>query len=155
MAPMTAHPAAPIAQPDTAELASRLRFSVTRLARLLRQQSDPGLTPTQLATLATIQRSGPMPIGALAEAEQVGAPAATKVVDKLHAAGYVDRVADQGDRRVKRVAISRAGDELLATLRARKTAWLTTRLADLTPSDLAALADALAVLEQLVAPREP
>ena len=30
---------------DTAELASRLRLGVTRLARKLRQQAEPGLTP--------------------------------------------------------------------------------------------------------------
>ncbi|MCU1356607.1 MAG: transcriptional regulator, MarR family [Acidimicrobiales bacterium] len=137
---------------DVDGIASHLRFSVTRLARLLRQQSDVGLSPTQLAALATIDRIGPMPIGTLAEVEQVAAPTATKAVEKLHAAGYVDRIADGDDRRVKRVAISPDGARLLATVRARKTAWLTTRLADLRADELATLADAVAILERLVAP---
>jgi DNA-binding MarR family transcriptional regulator len=136
---------------DGSDLAGRLRFGVTRLARLLRQQSDAGLSPTQLATLATIERIGPLPIGALADAEQVGAPTATKVVDKLHAAGYVERVPDAEDRRIKRVAVSPAGRQFLAELRARKTAWLTTRLGELSPDDRATLAAALPVIEQLIA----
>lgn len=135
-----------------AEVAARLRYGVTRLARVLRQQSDTGLTPTQLAALATIARCGPMPIGALAEEEQVGAPTATKVVDKLHARGYVDRVADGDDRRVKRVALSAAGETFLSDVRDRKTAWLSTRLAELPDTEVAVLSEALTVLEHLAAP---
>lgn len=136
----------------TEDVAGRLRFAVTRLARLLRQQSDVGLTLTQLTALATIDRCGPLPIGALADEEQVGAPTATKIVDKLHAAGYVERQDDDADRRVRRVAVSPRGDELLRQIRARRTAWLSTRLADLSDGELAALTEALAVLERLAAP---
>ena len=71
--------------PTTEDLAASLRFSVTRLARLLRQQSDAGLTPTQMAALATVDRCGPLPVGTLADEEQIGAPTATKIVEKLHA----------------------------------------------------------------------
>lgn len=136
----------------TDDVAGRLRFAVTRLARLLRQQSDVGLTLTQLTTLATIDRRGPLPIGALAEEEQVGAPTATKIVDKLHAAGYVERRNDDVDRRVRRVAISPRGEQLLRQIRARRTAWLSTRLADLSDTELHVLTEALAVLERLAAP---
>jgi DNA-binding MarR family transcriptional regulator len=147
-------PAMTPVHPDTdtaADLAGRLRFGVTRLARLLRQQSDAGLSPTQRAALATIARCGPMPIGALAEEEQVGPPAATKVVDKLHAAGLVQRLDDPEDRRVKRVGATENGHDLLAELRARKTAWLSTRLAELTPADRHTLTDAVEILERLTA----
>jgi len=131
------------------ELAARLRLGITRLARILRQQSADGLSPSQLAALATIERSGPMPIGTLADVEQVAAPTATKVVEKLVAAGLVERVSDGEDRRVKRVAVTAEGHRFLARLRARKTAWLTTRLAELPAEDVAALAGAVDVLERL------
>lgn len=137
---------------DTQELASALRLGVTRLARILRQQSEAGLTPTQLAALATLARSGPMAVGTLAEVEQIGAPTATKIVDKLHTAGLVERAVDPEDRRVTRLSVSDAGHDLLAATRARKTAWLTTRLADLSPAELATLADAASLLERLTAP---
>ncbi len=64
MAPVTSTPTL-ATRPQ--QLAEGLRLSVTRLARLMRQQSDTGLTPTQLAALATIDRCGPMPLRALAE----------------------------------------------------------------------------------------
>ena len=136
----------------TGPTADRLRLAATRLARILRQQSDAGLTPTQGAALATIQRSGPIPIGALAEVEQVSPPTATKAVDKLYSAGLVERVTDPTDRRVSLVSITPSGNQLLAEIRQRKTAWLTTRLADLDPHERDALAGVVAVLDHLTSP---
>ena len=140
---------------DATQTAARLRLSATRLARLLRQSAGAGLTPTQLSALATLHRCGPIPIGNLAEEEQVGAPTATKTVDKLHAAGYVERHPDPADRRVTRVGLSPTGADLLAEVRARKTAWLSHRLEELAPADLAALDAALDVLDRVIAPRPP
>ena len=137
---------------STEDLAASLRFSVTRLARLLRQQSDAGLTPTQMAALATVDRCGPLPVGTLAEEEQIGAPTATKIVEKLHAAGYVARTPSAEDRRVTLVSSTAAGQALLADIRARKTAWLTTRIADLDPHERDALAGVVAVLDHLTSP---
>jgi DNA-binding MarR family transcriptional regulator len=140
---------------STEELAASLRFSVTRLARRLRQQSDAGLTPTQMAALATIDRCGPLPVGTLADEEQIGAPTATKIVEKLHAAGYVDRTPSAQDRRVTLVSTTTAGRALLADIRARKTAWLTTRIAALDPEERDALAGVVAVLDHLISPPPP
>ena len=148
----TAAPAAAPTDPSTEDLAASLRFSITRLARLLRQQSDAGLTPTQLAALATVDRCGPIPVGTLADEEQIGAPTATKIVEKLHAAGYVDRTPGADDRRVTLVSTTPTGQALLADIRARKTAWLTTRIAELDDHECAALADVVAVLDHLTSP---
>ncbi len=150
----TAATAAP-QDPSTEDLAASLRFSVTRLARLLRQQSDAGLTPTQMAALATVDRCGPLPIGTLADEEQIGAPTATKIVEKLHAAGYLTRTPSAEDRRVTLVATTPAGQALLADIRARKTAWLTTRIAALDPDERDALAGVVAVLDHLTSPIRP
>jgi DNA-binding MarR family transcriptional regulator len=142
----------PAAEPSTEDLAASLRLSVTRLARLLRQQSDAGLTPTQLAALATVERSGPLPVGTLADEEQIGAPTATKIVEKLHAAGYVARTPSSDDRRVTLVSTTPAGSALLTEIRARKTAWLTTRIAGLDDHERDALAGVVAVLDHLTSP---
>jgi DNA-binding MarR family transcriptional regulator len=146
---------AALQDPSTEDLAATLRFSVTRLARLLRQQSDAGLTPTQMAALATVDRCGPLPIGTLADEEQIGAPTATKIVEKLHAAGYVARTPGTNDRRVTLVSTTPAGQALLAEIRARKTAWLTTRIAALDPAERDALAGVVAVLDHLTSPTRP
>lgn len=142
---------APAATADLGEIAARLRLSATRLARILRRQSDAGLTPTQISALATLHRCGPIPVGTLADEEQVAAPTATKIVDKLHAAGLVGRVGDPTDRRITLVSLTADGRTLLADIRARKTAWLSIRLAQLPASELALLTDALEVLEHLTA----
>ncbi|MEO6988091.1 MAG: MarR family transcriptional regulator [Aquihabitans sp.] len=138
-----------------ADTASRLRFTSARLTRILRQQADLPLTLTQLSALATISNDGPMPIGTLADLEHVSAPTATKVIDKLHADGLVDRVGDPTDRRRTLVSATKAGDELLNDHRARKTAWLSTRLAELPHDDIDRLTAALEVLERLTEPPEP
>ena len=130
-------------------------MAVTRLARILRRETHTGLTPTQVAALATLQRQGPVPVGMLADAEQISAPTATKVIDKLARAGLVERRTDPGDRRVSLVAVTASGHDLLATTRQHKTAWLSMRIAALDPADRARLLYAIEVLEHLVAPHAP
>ena len=70
-------------------MAAHLRVSATRLARLLRRQGDTGLSPSQLSALTSIERHGPMTLGALADHERVAPPSITKVVDKLEERGLV------------------------------------------------------------------
>jgi len=138
---------------DTAAMAARLRLSATRLARQLRQQSDAGLSPSQLSALATVEHHGPMTLGALADHERVAPPSVTKVVAKLEAAGLVQRALDRDDRRVARVTTTSAGDALLAKVRRRKDVWLAARLNELRAEDRARLAAALDVLDSLTGDR--
>ena len=147
----TAASAIPTAVEVDDDVAARLRLSVTRLARLLRQQDESGLTPTMGATLATIGRVGPLTLGELAALEQVAPPTITKVIGKLAAAGLVDRIADPADRRICRVALSPRGRRQLDTNRSRRTAWLADRLAALDADDRARLARALDAIEHLTA----
>ena len=152
---VTARPTATAADltiEDPGVVAERLRHATSRLARRLRQEAGSGLTPSQQAALATIGGRGPLSLGALADEEQITPPSATKLVDKLEAAGLVERRADPGDRRVAQVALTRQGRTTLDALRARKTAWLAQRLAEVDVLDLARLADAVDVLERLAGP---
>src|SRR5437867_3932856 len=125
----------PTATMNTAAMAGRLRISATRLARTLRRQADIGLSPSQLTLLTTIERHGPMTLGALAEHERVAPPSITKAVAKLESGRYVQREADPDDRRVTRVRITPAGAALLDESRKRKDAWLAARLAELSAAD--------------------
>lgn len=138
-----------------ADTADRLRFAAARLTRILRQQADLPLTLTQLSALFTVSNDGPLPIGVLADTEHVSAPTATKIVEKLHVAGLVDRLGDPNDRRVSLVSITSDGATLLDDHRARKTAWLSTRLAEFDDDEVARLAAALDVLERLTEPPDP
>jgi len=134
---------------ETAELAGRLRLSITRLARLMRQQTDTGLSPTLLAALATVEAAGPLTLGELACREQVAPPTITKAVSGLEKQGLLSRTVDPADRRVARVEITPAGRKLLERARTRKNAWLDRRLGALRPEDLHRLLDAIEALERL------
>lgn len=136
---------------ELTDAAVRLRFTTTRLFRLLRRQAQGGLSPSLLSALATVRRRGPLPIGTLAEEEGIARPTATKVVDKLSAQGLVERQADPADGRVALVAVTDDGRHLLDDVVARRTVWLTDRLRDLPDDDVRALATSLGVLERLVA----
>lgn len=136
--------------PDTAELASRLRLGVTRLARRLRQEAEPGITPSLLVALSTIDRAGTMTIGELGAAEQVQPPTMTRFVASLVEAGLVTREPDPDDRRVAWVRVTPEGAKLLQRSRKRKDVYLARQLRDLEPRELAVLEEASEILDRLV-----
>jgi DNA-binding MarR family transcriptional regulator len=140
---------------DVPALAAHLRVTVTRLARQLRQQGDTGLTPSQMSALTSIDRHGPLTLGALAEREGVAPPSITRVVGKLEEAGLVERRADPADGRVTLVTATVAGRDLLARTRKRKDVWLATRLAALDAGDRHRLAGALDALDRLTGRGRP
>ncbi|MBK5288717.1 MAG: MarR family transcriptional regulator [Acidimicrobiia bacterium] len=133
------------------DLAPRLRLAVARLHRRLRQSADPNLTLSQLSALASVERDGPITLGALARIEQVQPPTITALSGKLEAAGLLERTIDESDRRIHRVEITPAGAKLLEQHRKRKNAYLDRRLRRLTEADRAALTRAAAILERLAA----
>jgi DNA-binding MarR family transcriptional regulator len=131
---------------------TRLRVAIARLSRRLRRHELAGLTPTQLAALATVERSGPLRLGDLAAAEGIAPSTLTRLVAALEELGYVQRCADPKDARASTLAITQLGHETLERLRAEGTALLTQSLMLLTPEQRAALAAALPALEQLADP---
>ena len=136
------------------DLASRLRLDIARMARRLRQEAGAGLSPSQTASLATIERHGPLTPSELADRERVQRPTVTRVLVRLEEAGLVDRAADPQDRRSSLLSISPAGSELLQVARARKDAFLARRIDALEPADREALDRAAAILERMLAPKE-
>jgi DNA-binding MarR family transcriptional regulator len=137
------------APPDTAALAARLRLGVTRLARKLRQEAEPGITPSMLAALSSAERQGPLTMRDLCAAEQVQPPSMTRIVAALADAGLVAREADPDDGRVVWVRVTPEGRRLLDRSRRRKEAYLARALRTLDPDDVATLEDAAALLERL------
>ena len=78
--------------PGHAEIdVTRLRVALARLSRWLRRHELAGLTPTQLAALATIGKTGPMRLGDLAAAEGIAPSTLTRLVTALEDSGYVRR----------------------------------------------------------------
>ena len=135
---------------DTTELASQLRLGVTRLARKLRQEAEPGISPSQLVALSTIERAGPMTMSELCAAEQVQPPSMTRTVAGLVEAGLVTREVDPTDRRVAWLQVTPDGVKLLHRSRRRKEEYLSRELRRLKPSELATLDRAAEILTRLV-----
>jgi DNA-binding MarR family transcriptional regulator len=134
-----------------AELAPRLRLAVTRLARRLRQQADlPGVSPTQVSALSTIERAGPLTLGDLAALERVQPPTITSAVARMEEQGLVLRRVDEKDRRVHRVEITAVGRKLLDKSRSRKNAYLERRLHALSAEDQATIERAAYLLETIL-----
>ena len=135
-----------------ADTASQLRMSIVRTARSLRQDAAAetgGLTPTSTATLASIDRFGPLTPSELAEIERVKRPSMTRTLACLEREGLVERTPDPADGRSFLVAINDAGRERMARLRRRKSAYLARRLRELDPEEVEILARAAELLDRM------
>jgi DNA-binding MarR family transcriptional regulator len=133
-----------------AELSAALRPSLLRLTRILRNQRvDLSVTLTQLSAMATLSKKGPMSAGELAAFERVQPPSMTKVLASLEDKGLVRRDAHPTDRRQAIIVLTDAGARLLESERRQRDAWLSQRLARLTPDERARLRDVIPVLDKL------
>lgn len=137
--------------PPGAELAARLRVAVARLQRQLRRRAVGDLTLSQISALVSLEQHGPLRAGDLAAREAVSAPTMTRILAVLEERGLVERAVDPSDRRASSVALTLAGEGVLGTLRQERTAFLVDRLSQLDDDERRRLADAVEVLEQLVA----
>ncbi|MEZ5407760.1 MAG: MarR family transcriptional regulator [Acidimicrobiales bacterium] len=134
------------------ELAARLRVALARLARQLRQQAGPQLSPTLQSVLATIALYGPLPLGELASREQVAPPTITKLLARLDEQGLIERQRGADDKRVTLVSLTADGQRQFDESRTRRTAWLVDRLAHLDDAQQTDLARAVELLEAIANP---
>ncbi|HEY5439014.1 MAG TPA: MarR family transcriptional regulator [Acidimicrobiales bacterium] len=135
---------------QTGTSAARLRMALVRLARTLRRHGGPGLSPSQISALATVEEFGPMRISTLATYEAMGAPGATRVVATLEELNLFERRDDPDDKRASVVDLSDLGRATLAKLWNERTIGLSSRLERLSAQERAAIDAALPALEKLV-----
>jgi DNA-binding MarR family transcriptional regulator len=133
------------------ELAQRLNSATVHLMRALRQDTSPsGLAAEHRSALGVVVFAGPISIGALARSERVGAPAMTKTVGILEAAGLVIRERDPLDARVVQVHAKRKAKELVLRGRDERVVRIGKALAAFTPAETARLKAAIGTFERLV-----
>jgi len=135
-------------------LATALRISVSRLARRIRAERlakglEPGLSDTQLAALASLERHSAMTPGELADHEKVQPPSMTRVIAALEELGLVMRAPHATDRRQVVLTVTARGREVVQQSRKLREEWLAQRLRELTPQERAALRAAAPILEKL------
>ncbi len=131
------------------ELAARLRMTLGRLNRRVRQHGPQSLSASQASTLASVEALGPVRLGDLAAHEGVTAPTQSRLVGSLEQQGLLRRTPDPADRRATRLAITAQGRRQLDRLRGERSAFLVGQLATLSPEQRTALVAALDALEAL------
>jgi DNA-binding MarR family transcriptional regulator len=92
-----------------------LIHDVSRLRRVCfdRELAPLGITRSQWWVLAFISRNDGLPQTQLANELDVGKVALGSLIDRLQGAGFVDRIPDAKDRRVKRVFLTDKARQLI------------------------------------------
>lgn len=128
----------------------RFRLVVLRLARRVRRESSAGLTPSQATALSSLERNGSMPVGTLADREQISKSSVTRLVARLEELGLVTRRPAADDGRSWLVEITDQGMARLKDSERLADEYLARQLAALSPQDREILAAALPALERLL-----
>lgn len=121
------------------------------LRRVARQDEASGLGPARLSALSVIVYAGPISLGELAATERVRPPTMSGIVAGLEADGHVRRTASKSDGRVTEISATAKGTRALERARAHRLALIRTGVARLSRSDLAALARAAELMEEIAA----
>ncbi len=112
-----------------------------------------GLTVAQSYALLALQELGTVTMNEFAAEMRLHGTTMTRMVDALIDKGLVERRPDPEDRRIVRVALSPAGQEMVGKLQEAKRQLISAELADFSPSEqgmtLKALERMAEVLEKL------
>jgi MarR family transcriptional regulator, transcriptional regulator for hemolysin len=105
-----------------ADIELRLGYLIHDVSRLRRTLFDKwlsplGITRSQWWVLAFLSRNDGMPQTELALELDVGKVALGALIDRLEESGFVKRMPDLKDRRVKRVMLTKQSKALIETLR--------------------------------------
>jgi DNA-binding MarR family transcriptional regulator len=121
-----------------------------RLGRELRREVHSlGVTGGQVTLLVQIKVSPGITASELAERERVSAPGMSGHITRLESAGLIERTRATDRRRIG-LTLTEAGEQVLADVKRRRTAWLAERLENLTPDERESIEAALPALEKLL-----
>ena len=104
--------------------------------RAMRHWKAGRLSLVHLNVLFVLNGDGPLAMRALAEAMDVSQASATGIVDRMEQRGLVERLRDDADRRVVRVALADGGRETLGGMANERRERLTQILDQLTDHEL-------------------
>jgi DNA-binding MarR family transcriptional regulator len=141
----------PTPHPDVLATADRLHSAAIHLLRRVRKQdAATGEGPARLSALSVLVFAGPKTLGELAAAEQVKPPTMSRIVAGLTRSRLVTITADPHDARRMRIRATAKGTRLLHKGRQLRIAYLAAHLGELAPRQLAALDEAVEILQRLL-----
>lgn len=132
-----------VSQPKQAQVDALVELLPDWIQQLIRINSlvaeRVGVIMTDFHCLHALQQGGPTTPGALAAKVRVTASSATRMVDRLEAAGCVTRMPDPSDRRKVVIVPTPAGLDRIASYYVGLTARTHRDLADFTDDELKVL----------------
>ena len=133
------------------ELAEQLRPVVMKLSRELRREvRSLGITGGQVSLLFAVKRSPGIGVRELAAQERMSPAGMSGHVARLVRLGLLRRKDDPADARRHGLHVTDEGRRILRLVKARRTAWLASRLEALPDEDRDALHRAVAPLTRLL-----
>jgi MarR family transcriptional regulator for hemolysin len=131
---------------------SSISWLLADASRLIRKLADRrlgtiGVTRAQWQALANLRRMGPMTQAALAEMMEVETATVARLIDRLEAAGLIERRAEAQDRRVKLVTMTEKAAALMDEMGVIGQKLRDDMLVDLSPSELEALIASLTTIK--------
>jgi DNA-binding MarR family transcriptional regulator len=133
------------------EVAGALRVGIGSLVRRLRQvHPDGGLSMSESAALARLDREGPTTSSALAKLEQITPQSMGVILSALESRGLVARRADPNDGRRIVMSLTRAGRDCVLRRRDASTEVIARSLtSNFSATEVAQLRTAAALIERL------
>jgi DNA-binding MarR family transcriptional regulator len=138
-----------VSTPIPADGLSEAADALYRLLTAAVRQLPRDMSLTSLATLSTIDRTGPRRITDLSASEGVTQPSMTSLVTALERSGLVERRQDASDQRVVLVALTEAGADYLRKRRRAGMDAFAQLIGKLPAADSAALVAAAPALRHL------
>jgi DNA-binding MarR family transcriptional regulator len=135
---------------DLDRIVETIIYLVTESRRLSKDEAQRyGVTPTQLSVLKLLHEIGDLSLGSLSKEIRAHNSTVTGIVDRMEAAGLVERARSEEDRRVWIIRLTPSGRRVAE--RAQVSPWDTLRdaIEALSPSEL----EKLMVLLKKVAER--
>ena len=135
-------------------LGTRLKRLGERLqaqTQVLLEYEGVDLPASHFPVLAALDRLGALNVGELTEAVGMSQPGVTRLLDKLVAEGLVSSAQLADDRRVRTIALTKSGRQLIE--RSKRTAWpmIEAAVADACAGPAQPLLTVLAALETALA----
>lgn len=121
-------------------------LSIHLLRRARAADKETGLSPERISLLSVLNFVGPQTVGALAEIEDVSAPAISRIVSALETLGLAKRERARADARQVLVCATAKGRRLVERGRRGRIEIIAEALAVLSPAELA---EAVAIAEAI------
>lgn len=135
----------------TGGLEDALLRTTARLTRWASQRARFDVPPAQARLLALVDELGPARVGDLAVADHTSQPSMSSQLARVEERGWVTRATDPADSRAWLISLAPAGADALARVRAARAEVLAPVLDGLDEDERARLAEAVDVLEGLLA----